>query len=224
MKALSVLLQTNLFPFVIDLAVLAARREYLNLDKWLSDQLNEHGEAFVKAIVSFIQRKFPTLMQAPLKEEHLVKANVTKEAMTGLLISLQQVSMSLSSDLKEPIMVMIQNCQPLMSQQRPLRSTPNNVPPVGPVRPTPRQPPPAAPSSMFGNYDLASQFGDRLNLGTAPVSTANSSSAFSTLPSSMRNMAPSPGSPSRMFGAPGAPVSAHTPDGGSSPSLFNLVK
>ena len=39
LKALSVLLQTNLFPFVIDLAVLASRREYLNLDKWLSDQL-----------------------------------------------------------------------------------------------------------------------------------------------------------------------------------------
>jgi hypothetical protein len=33
-------LQTNLFPFVIDLAVLASRREYLNLDKWLTDQLS----------------------------------------------------------------------------------------------------------------------------------------------------------------------------------------
>ena len=39
LKALSVLLTTNLWPFVIDLAVLAARREYLNLDKWLADQL-----------------------------------------------------------------------------------------------------------------------------------------------------------------------------------------
>ena len=39
LKALSVLLQTNLFPFVIDLAVLASRREYLNLEKWLNDQL-----------------------------------------------------------------------------------------------------------------------------------------------------------------------------------------
>ena len=44
LKALSVLLTTNLWPFVIDLAVLAARREYLNLDKWLADQLqvNHH--------------------------------------------------------------------------------------------------------------------------------------------------------------------------------------
>ena len=39
LKALSVLLQTSLFPFVIDLAVLASRREYLNLEKWLNDQL-----------------------------------------------------------------------------------------------------------------------------------------------------------------------------------------
>ena len=39
LKALSFLLVSNLWPFVIDLAVLAARREYLNLDKWLADQL-----------------------------------------------------------------------------------------------------------------------------------------------------------------------------------------
>ena len=39
LKALSMLLQSNYFPFVIDLAVLASRREYLNLDKWLADQM-----------------------------------------------------------------------------------------------------------------------------------------------------------------------------------------
>jgi hypothetical protein len=33
-------------PFVIDLAVLASRREYLNLDKWLNDQVMEM--AFLK--------------------------------------------------------------------------------------------------------------------------------------------------------------------------------
>ena len=88
---------------------------------------------------------------------------------------------------------------------------------VGPVRPTPRPPP-----TLQDPLSLASQFGERLNLGTAvppAVSSAASSSAFSALPNSnFRNMAPSPGSPSRMFGAPGAPV--QTPDGGSSP-LFN---
>ena len=30
------------FVFVIDLAALASRREYLKLDKWLNDKLREH--------------------------------------------------------------------------------------------------------------------------------------------------------------------------------------
>ncbi|XP_022241734.1 CCR4-NOT transcription complex subunit 1-like [Limulus polyphemus] len=43
LKALSVLLNGNPFSFVIDLACLASRREYLKLDKWLSDKIQEHG-------------------------------------------------------------------------------------------------------------------------------------------------------------------------------------
>jgi hypothetical protein len=35
-----VLLTFKAGPFVIDLAVLASRREYLNLDKWLTDQVS----------------------------------------------------------------------------------------------------------------------------------------------------------------------------------------
>jgi CCR4-NOT transcription complex subunit 1 len=38
LKALSILLNSKAVPFVIDLAVMASRREYLNLDKWLGDQ------------------------------------------------------------------------------------------------------------------------------------------------------------------------------------------
>ncbi len=40
LKALSVLLNSKAVPFVIDLAVMASRREYLNLDKWLGDQVS----------------------------------------------------------------------------------------------------------------------------------------------------------------------------------------
>jgi CCR4-NOT transcription complex subunit 1 len=42
LKALSMLLNATPFAFVIDLACLASRREYLKLDKWLSDKIREH--------------------------------------------------------------------------------------------------------------------------------------------------------------------------------------
>ena len=42
LKALSMLLTTSPFAFVIDLACLASRREYLKLDKWLSEKIREH--------------------------------------------------------------------------------------------------------------------------------------------------------------------------------------
>jgi len=247
LKALSMLLTSGYFPFVIDLAVLASRREYLNLDKWLADQMQEHGEGFVKAIAQYLQRKLPNILQGPLKEESLIKANLPKEAIGALLYCLQQVTSALNTnDLKESVLVMIQNSQPLLAQMggpksRPPGSgsaAPGTGPPVGPVRPTPRPPPPTLMQlSNVHQQDplggLTNQLGDRLNLGTAPVVSSagmpsggmsSGGSAFSALPTAgnFRNMAPSPGSPSRMFGAPGAPV-PHTPtDGGSSPSLFNL--
>ena len=36
------LLNSTPFSFVIDLAALASRREYLKLDKWLNDKYREH--------------------------------------------------------------------------------------------------------------------------------------------------------------------------------------
>ena len=199
--------------------------------------LQEHGEGFVKAIASYLQRKLPTILQGPLKEEALVKANLPKEAIAALLYCLQQSLQAINTnDLKEPLLAMIQNSQPLLAQMGPKSRAPpagsgavapGTGPPVGPVRPTPRPPPPTL-MQLSAHQDpglggLATQLGDRLNLGTAPVVSSSGGSAFSALPTAgnFRNMAPSPGSPSRMFGAPGAPV-PHTPDGGSSPSLFNL--
>ena len=54
-QALSLLLSHQALPFAIDLACLASRREYLKLDKWLSDKIHEHGEPFIAATVKFLQ-------------------------------------------------------------------------------------------------------------------------------------------------------------------------
>lgn len=45
------------FLFTIDLAALATRREYLNLEKWLQDKINEHGAVFSQACLKFLSNK-----------------------------------------------------------------------------------------------------------------------------------------------------------------------
>ena len=44
-------------PFCIELAALAARREYLNLEKWLSDQFTAKGSSFMQATVAFLDSR-----------------------------------------------------------------------------------------------------------------------------------------------------------------------
>lgn len=68
-QALSYLLNATPFSFVIDLAVLASRREYLKLDKWLTDKIREHGEQFIQACVAFLKRRCPTILGKDLIDE-----------------------------------------------------------------------------------------------------------------------------------------------------------
>ena len=69
LKALSMLLNGTPYAFVIDLACLASRREYLKLDKWLTDKAREGGEQFVAALIMFLKRRCPQLFAAAGKVE-----------------------------------------------------------------------------------------------------------------------------------------------------------
>lgn len=53
-------------PFSIELAALASRREYLNLEKWLGEQLAAKGPAFAQATLAFLGSK--------LRDEPAVRA------------------------------------------------------------------------------------------------------------------------------------------------------
>ncbi len=57
LKGLTVVLDTTPAPFCIELAALAARREYLNMEKWLSDQFTAKGSGFMQSTVSFLDSK-----------------------------------------------------------------------------------------------------------------------------------------------------------------------
>lgn len=57
LKALNLLLSSTSHSFVIDLACLASRREYLKLDKWLNDKIQSMGAPFIENCIAFLRRR-----------------------------------------------------------------------------------------------------------------------------------------------------------------------
>ncbi|CAG8680674.1 868_t:CDS:2, partial [Cetraspora pellucida] len=57
LKILNQLLAIQPFFFSIDLAALASRREYLNLEKWLQDNIVEYGDSFIHDCLEFLNQK-----------------------------------------------------------------------------------------------------------------------------------------------------------------------
>ncbi|KAJ2931428.1 hypothetical protein H1R20_g5724, partial [Candolleomyces eurysporus] len=57
LKILEPLLEVQPFTFALDVAALASRREYLNLDKWLADNVAAHGADFLHSVILFLQQK-----------------------------------------------------------------------------------------------------------------------------------------------------------------------
>ena len=57
LQILEPVLETRPFAFALDLAALALRREYLNLDKYLADNVTAHGAEFLHSIIVFLDQK-----------------------------------------------------------------------------------------------------------------------------------------------------------------------
>eukprot|EP00163_Fabomonas_tropica_P033612 TRINITY_DN892_c0_g1_i3.p1 TRINITY_DN892_c0_g1~~TRINITY_DN892_c0_g1_i3.p1 ORF type:complete len:2289 (-),score=618.48 TRINITY_DN892_c0_g1_i3:1290-8156(-) len=57
LKALTTILEGQPYSFTIDLAALASRREYLNLEKWLTHHVSSAGAPFVKAATKYLKDK-----------------------------------------------------------------------------------------------------------------------------------------------------------------------
>ncbi|KIJ69669.1 hypothetical protein HYDPIDRAFT_80338 [Hydnomerulius pinastri MD-312] len=57
LKILENLLEVRPFTFALDVAALASRREYLNLDKWLADNVTNHGAEFLRSMIVFLEVK-----------------------------------------------------------------------------------------------------------------------------------------------------------------------
>lgn len=146
LKALSLLLNSNSNIFVIDLACLASRREYLKLDKWLMDKIESHGEPFVKACIVFLNRRCTVLAAAnkgvDLSGQNLNAATtLPSETLATILACLQQFicnstnnvtptslssNQTISPELSETILTMVANSSYLL-QKAPRQALPGVI-------------------------------------------------------------------------------------------------
>ncbi|XP_011335843.1 CCR4-NOT transcription complex subunit 1 isoform X2 [Ooceraea biroi] len=206
LKALSALLNAQSFPFVIDLACLASRREYLKLEKWLTDKIRDHGEVFIAACVKFLQRRCPQVMGPGIKEDPTIPkaSQLPQETLTTILACLQVCTGNVSQELSELIMTMVQNCSLMLS-----KNTMNRAPPPGVLRHRGLEPfnPATLGSQLFSSKQvdpLGNLSSSLASMGLGTGLGPPSSSAFN-LPGALGPLVSAPGSPSRLMGPSPSP-------------------
>lgn len=159
-KTLFRLLDGTCYPFVIDLACLASRREYLKLDKWLKDKFTENGENFIRAVYSFLSKRYlpllsgtnmdsslgPVTMGGPTlpAETLVVMLNFLNQCVTPQNGPLGVPFTELSQGVKKEVDALLRNSEMLLQR-------------------APRQPPPGVVTSMANDYgrDRLGGFADR---------------------------------------------------------------
>ena len=161
-KTLFRLLDGTCYPFVIDLACLASRREYLKLDKWLMDKLTENGENFIRALCSFLTKRYLPLLNRSNKDSAIGPMSVSgptlpAETLAVMLTFLQQCVMppsgplgasfkELSQVTKNEVFELVGNASIMLQR-------------------APKHPPPGVATSMANDYNRV----DRL-VGGFPIS------------------------------------------------------
>lgn len=198
LKALSMLLNARSFMFVIDLACLASRREYLKLEKWLTDKIREHGETFVSAIIKFLQRRCPQIMGNKVIDDQIPKAaQLPHETITTMLACLQVCIGSIQQELSDAIITMATNCSLMLSASR-------QAPPPGVLRQHRALDTPFNPSSLGGQIFNASNVDSLANLSSnlANMNLGAPANTTFNLPASLGPLVSSTsGSPPRLVGA-----------------------
>lgn len=94
LKALTDVLRGTPTPFCTELAALAARREYLNLEKWLGEQFESRGVGFMQETVAFLADKLKDDPIHPVAASNGGKINISVDTLAIFLRAL-----ALSADL-----------------------------------------------------------------------------------------------------------------------------
>ncbi|XP_060519791.1 CCR4-NOT transcription complex subunit 1 isoform X2 [Cylas formicarius] len=198
LKALSMLLNAQSaqsYPFIIDLACLASRREYLKLEKWLSDKINEHGEAFVTACIKFLHRRVPQIGKA---DDSLTKVvPLPTETLSTMMLCLQRSMTNVSPECSDAIVALITSCTLFLKSRQQQQQQPNAL-----LRGRAMEAGinPSVFASQLYNHtgvDPIQSLGTSLgNINLGPTSTAFN------LQGGLGPLVQSPGSPSRLISGP----------------------
>lgn len=200
LKALSNLLNARSFLFVIDLACLASRREYLKLDKWLTDKIREHGEPFVQGIIKFLQRRCPQIMSPKLVDDPMPQKvlQLPTETLSTILSCLQACVNNVQQDLADIILTITAHGNILLNKQR----TQQVQQPVNNPRTHRGLEQSFSSNSLGSNHLFSAPPSESLNPLTSNLSglnlgnSTNGSFQFGNL---LGNMAPKSNSPSRIL-------------------------
>ncbi|XKL59833.1 hypothetical protein PGB90_000849 [Kerria lacca] len=190
LKALSLLLNSPSLQFSIDLACLASRREYLKLEKWLSDKVRDQGEVFVSALIKFLQRRCNQFVSGSFvkDESHPKAAQLPQETIVTILGCLQVCAGNVNPENAEGILTLIANCNLLMNKSRPA--------PPGVLRTSTFNPNQIFSTAANAQVDSITNLGTSLSNINLNASQTNNS--FS-LPASLGPLVSATGSPSRLI-------------------------
>lgn len=206
LKALSNLLNSRTFMFVIDLACLASRREYLKLDKWLSDKLREHGDQFVAALIKFLQRRCPQMMGKP-DDQMLKSGQLQPETINTIVQCLASYIPNIHlPEIADQAAQTVSNCNLLMNKRRQFQA------------PMLRGSSHLGMDTPFSNTNQGFNPGMNLsdiNTGMNALNLSQNSNAFN-FNNMLGNLATTPASPSRLMSTLGGGT------GGSSNSPFPM--
>lgn len=194
LKALSMLLNAQSFPFIIDLACLASRREYLKLEKWLTDKIREHGETFVSACIKFLQRRCPQIVGGKTDESLSKAVQLPHETLTTMLLCLQNCVGSVSKECADAILTMVSNCSMLLKSRQA---------PPGVLRTHRGLETPFNPSSLSGPLFNAASVDPISTIGSnlANIGLGGSTNSAFNITGGLGPLVSSPGSPSRLISA-----------------------
>eukprot|EP00217_Crustomastix_stigmatica_P006653 CAMPEP_0183795892 /NCGR_PEP_ID=MMETSP0803_2-20130417/5376_1 /TAXON_ID=195967 /ORGANISM="Crustomastix stigmata, Strain CCMP3273" /LENGTH=2386 /DNA_ID=CAMNT_0026040399 /DNA_START=42 /DNA_END=7202 /DNA_ORIENTATION=- len=101
LKALTDVLDLTPNEFAIELAALAARRDYLKLEKWLVEQIQARGTPFTNCCVHFLHLHACSATAAAADARYSSFVTLTEDIAAQFLIVLQHMTPSMTSENQE---------------------------------------------------------------------------------------------------------------------------